>query len=269
MGRGPAEVPRLLGRQSQHVRLCVQPRRRSVPVRQRSRARHRAHVVPPGAHRASRSQRRLRLSRRLWKVSDVLHRLAARRARRRPGIAGRRGDLSELCVSGGVLRQPAGSRLVARAHSLHGAHAERGHVHRTPRFPRDRARRAAERDRPRGGPRRHAVFLHRRPQYRWRRLPAPVHGRAAVAARPDRPPCRGAAGPASVELGLGGHRACQGDDGRDCLWRRAREAGAQHERGGDRPRARALRAAAARARARAPRCSLPWRPTRAPKYAPP
>ena len=138
-----------------------------------------------------------------------------------------------------------------------------------PRFPRDRARRAAERDRPRGGPRRHAVFLHRRPQYRRRRLPAPVHGRAAVAARPDRPPCRGAAGPAAVELGLGGHRACQGDDGRECLWRRAREPGAQHERGGDRPRARALRAAAARARARRRAAQLPWRPTRAPKYAPP
>ena len=46
-----------------------------------------------------------------------------------PRIAGRRRGLSELRLSGEVLRQPVRGRLVARSAALHRAHGQRRHLH--------------------------------------------------------------------------------------------------------------------------------------------
>ena len=125
------------------------------------------------------------------------------------------------------------------------ADPERRHLQRPRGSRRVRARRADADHRPRGRARRQRLPDDRRRSRAGRSLQGELDRRQAGAARHDRHPRRRPPAAAAVELGLGGDREGEGVDGRE-VRRRARAAGAQHDRDAAGPDAGAARDAAAR-----------------------
>ena len=201
-------------------------------------------VVPRGTDRAHDSRRRRRLSQRHRQVPGRVLRHPAGASTLAPWITRRRRGLPELRVSTVLLRQPLRGRLVARTSALHGAHAERRDLYRTPGSRRVRTRRADADQRSRSRTRRqHLPDDRRRRRTGWA-LQGELDGAETSAAGHDRRARRRAATATDLELGLGGDRACQNvDGGVVCL--RAREAGANGDGGIGRPRPRRAGDAAA------------------------
>ncbi len=127
------DVHVLVGRAAQRLRPRVQPRRRSLHVRQRHGVGHQHAVVPRRAHGPPHARQRQRLQERLGQVPVLLPRHAAAGARPRARFACRRGVLSAPRLPEGVPRRVPRSRLVARAPPLDAARAGRRRLYARPR----------------------------------------------------------------------------------------------------------------------------------------
>ena len=152
-------------------------------------------------------------------VPAVFHRLAARRARPWPRIAGRRRVLSAHGLSGGIPRRLLRSRLVARPPALDRPRAHRRDLQGDEGEGRVRPRRAAEHHRRGSRARRPDLLLDRRPRHRRRHLSREVHRRrdAPNGARRRAADWRArgrASAAAAFELGIRGDREGEGVDGR-------------------------------------------------------
>ncbi len=119
------QVQPVLQRDAQSLRLRLQSTRRGVHLRQRHGVGRQRAVVSRGADGPHDPGRRRRLSQRHGQVPGRVLRHHPGTAPPAPRLAGRRRVLSELRLSGEVLRQPVRGRLVAGTVALYRAHRER------------------------------------------------------------------------------------------------------------------------------------------------